>query len=73
MTRAEFDKLKWHFLCHASGSTCCLTETTSVPGLRRFTLEDRCKWNEFEYENRRVIYSYKGKDYKDIDELLKVL
>lgn len=73
MTRRDFEKLKWQFESHMTGDTCCQTESTSIPGLLRFTLEDRCKGNPFEYENRRVIYSFGGKDYKDIDELLKIL
>lgn len=73
MTKAEFDRLKWKFESHCSGETCCLTESTTIPGLLRFTLEDRCKWNPFEYENRRMIYSYNENDYTDIDELLGIL
>lgn len=73
MTREKFDKLEWRFESHMSGETCCLTESTTIPGLLRFTLEDRCKWNPFEYENRRMIYSYNGTDYADIDELINAL
>lgn len=75
MTREVFDNIKWHFQCHVSGGICCLTEKCRIPGLLRFTVKERCKDNEFEFTDPRIIYSYNGKDYKekDIDALLAEL